>query len=65
MFPELVSIAMCFVCLKKNEEDELVWAGEHTYHMARCQKRVFPTPFLKVYVTIQMRFMHGIGLQPV
>ena len=49
---------MCFVCLKKN-------AGEHPYHMARCQKRVFPTPFLKVYVTIQMRFMHGIGLQPV
>ena len=38
-----IIMTICFVWLKKNREREMDQAGEHTYYMVRCQKRVLPT----------------------
>ena len=43
MFLELVNMTMCFICLKKNQEDKIGWTEELSDDMVRCQKSVFPT----------------------
>ena len=42
--PRIAKYGNVLFVFEKNEEDELVWAGEHPYYMVRCQKRVFLTP---------------------
>ena len=62
MYPELVNMTICFLCLKNIEK--MKWPGRRTSLLHdKVSKGFFPTH--KMYVMMQMQFIHGTGLEPI